>query len=280
MRGDQLRIQQVLTNILSNACKFTPSGGAVELSIGTFTSPDDGRQELHFIVQDTGIGIPREKQENIFQAFAQADGSITRRFGGTGLGLSICKRLIDLMDGDITLESVEGRGTTFTISIPYLLEEAPAERAFAQSNDQIGRKFKILITDDNDINRRAMRRRLTRLGHTVTDTRDPIEALHRLKSQQFDVILLDIQMPYMSGPELTRAIRNGDGPNKEVPIIAVTAHAFTEDVARCRAAGMNAHLPKPLDYQLLTKTIESVLRAENSSNQTSGDLPENEETRV
>jgi two-component system sensor histidine kinase/response regulator len=257
IEGDEVRIQQVLTNILSNACKFTPDGGTVTFE--TQWRPLEGQQaELLFTISDTGIGIPAEKQALIFQAFTQADGSITRRFGGTGLGLSICRRLTDLMEGTLSFKSTEGVGTSFQIRIPCMVSTTHRSVHTQRSLPRPPPGTRVLVADDNEINRRALRRRLVRAGYEVIETGDPIEALQALRKDPFNLLLLDIQMPFLSGSELTEKLRKTPGPNSQIPVIAVTAHAFTEDVERCRRAGMNAHITKPIDYDQLLKAMHQL----------------------
>lgn len=257
LEGDALRIQQVLTNILSNACKFTPEHGEITFTISSLDAQADSII-LKFTIEDNGVGIPSEKQNHIFQAFTQADGSITRRFGGTGLGLSVSRKLVDLMNGDIDLSSREGVGTKFVITIPSKIS-ASSNSDKPEDALTLQTPLKILIADDNTVNRRSLHRKLAARGHTVVVAEDAIRALKFLKEDTYQMILMDVQMPDMSGTDLVKILRASEGPNKNVPVIAVTAHAFTEDIEKCRAAGMNAHLSKPIDYQLLFKTIESLI---------------------
>jgi PAS domain S-box-containing protein len=263
--ADPLRIRQVLTNLLGNAVKFT-DWGRVELRIdSTPTGPD--HLHLGIAVIDTGIGIGPDKQGVIFESFRQADSSTTRQYGGTGLGLTISARLIALMGGKITVESAPGQGSTFRFTIPCRV--APADSvpvrspAISAPPARQSRKLRILLAEDNPVNQRLAQRLLENRGHSVSiagDGRQALEAAAQ-EADPFDLILMDVQMPTMDGLEATRAIRQLEAPERNsVPIVAMTAFAMKGDRERCLAAGMNAHLTKPIDPAELCGTIERLAR--------------------
>ncbi len=240
--GDAGRLRQVLMNLLSNAVKFTAHGW-VRLEV----APEaDGR--IRFAVTDTGIGIAPDKQREIFGAFVQADSSASRSYGGTGLGLTISEHLVRLMGGELKVESEPGRGSCFFFSIPLpeaaLPPEDPGASAEAQSQ---ARGLRILVAEDNEVNRRALESLLRRDGHFVRFACDGAEAVEAARTGGFDVILMDVQMPGMDGLEASRQIRELETAlrRERTPIIGLTAHAFPEDARRCEAAGMDAWLPKP-----------------------------------
>ncbi|MFZ4537448.1 PAS domain S-box protein [Propionivibrio sp.] len=260
--GDSLRVEQILLNLLSNAVKYTPSG-RVELRIGLhdFTV---GRVCLNIEVQDTGIGMGDEDIARMFKPFSQADASITRKFGGTGLGLAICKRLAELMDGEISVVSRSGIGSTFRVKLwlaPGAASELPAvaevERRSAPVRYQEAR---VLVVDDQPFNRDIVHGLLAVVGITPQLASNGQEALDILwqATEAFDLVLMDIQMPVMDGLTATRLIRSRDGCAL-LPVIAMTAHTMTHERAKCIAAGMNGHIGKPFDeagfYRVLRRWI-------------------------
>jgi CheY-like chemotaxis protein len=220
-------------------------------------------QALRFAVRDTGIGIARENQANVFQAFTQADGSITRRFGGTGLGLSISFRLVGLMGGMMGMHSEPGEGSEFYFLLPIeeprsQVEPSPAAIA-AEPLDQ--RPLRILLAEDNPINQKLAVTLLAREGHRVTVADDGAAALEALALGNFDLVLMDMQMPGMSGLEAAARIRadESDRQSRSVPIVALTANAYDEDRAACLAAGMNDFVSKPIRRELLFAAIARVM---------------------
>lgn len=271
--GDPLRIGQILTNLIGNAIKFTEKG-TVRVSLSLKESAPE-KTELLFEVQDSGIGISPKSLAELFQPFTQADSSITRKFGGTGLGLSISKRLVNLMGGTIWAESTLGKGSTFCFIIPF--GEAAAQTAHApamaashetglpsfQHPDQPKslQGIRILLAEDNEINCLLTTEMLKRNGIAVDIATDGIQAVSRVlhETVSYDLVLMDIQMPGMDGCEATRKIRS-DPRFAALPIIAVTAHAYAEEQHRCREAGMNDHIVKPLNSKLLFDTIEKWLQ--------------------
>jgi signal transduction histidine kinase/ActR/RegA family two-component response regulator len=253
--GDRTRIQQVLTNLVGNALKFTEAGHVL-VSIGE-TARTAGISHITFSISDTGIGIPADKHAAIFEAFRQADGSTTRQFGGTGLGLTISSTLVSLMGGRIWLESEPGAGSTFyfTLSLPVV---AAAAAAPVQAEAAPGVKSRrVLLVEDNIINQRVATGMLDKRGHRVTLAQDGAEAVALLERETFDLVLMDLQMPGMSGLDATAAIRRREAATGgHVRIIAMTARAMASDREQCLAAGMDGYLSKPIDRTLLFDAVE------------------------
>jgi CheY-like chemotaxis protein len=246
----------VLVNLLSNAVKFTPSG-SVGVTLEASRNGDQ-RCELHFAVQDTGIGIPAARLERLFKPFSQVDSSVTRRYGGSGLGLAICGRLARLLGGRVWAESVEGRGSTFHFTV---VAEESAEAPVAAVPPPVilpvvpaPRPLDILLVEDNVVNRQVALSMLERLGYRADSVGDGLEALEAFEGRDYDVILMDLQMPRMDGLEATRRIRlRRDRP--QPVIIAVTAHAMLGDRERCLAAGMDDYLSKPIQIEYLQAAL-------------------------
>jgi PAS domain S-box-containing protein len=270
--GDPVRLQQIVTNLIGNAVKFTDRGH-VRVSIRE-EARTEGTTRLHVTVADTGIGIPRDKQQTIFEAFRQADGTTTRRYGGTGLGLTISVTLVQLMGGRLWVESVPGEGSTFHVTLPFDLAESAAERTPSHAPSvhpaSIGdarpaafslpaahARLRILLAEDNVVNQRVAVGLLTRRGHDVTVAKDGRDALDAMALAPFDVVLMDVQMPGMGGIEATETIRQRErGTGQHVTIIAMTAHAMNGDRERCVAAGMDGYVSKPINPQLLFAAVE------------------------
>lgn len=255
LMGDPLRLKQVLINLAGNALKFTHQGG-VTINVRY----RDSENELSFSITDTGIGIPENKLKTVFESFAQVHASDTREFGGTGLGLTISRQFVELMGGSLSVESEEGAGTTFSFQINC--PAGSAERLYAQKQLQnvdgkILNGLKILIVDDNDYNRIVVRDTLQlKADVEITAATNGKEALELLKQKDFDVILMDVQMPVMDGYEATRRIRTEFGlPKSEIPIIALTASVIRSDLDKCRDAGMNDYVPKPFRTSHLISVI-------------------------
>jgi len=262
--GDRTRLQQVLTNLVGNALKFTEAGHVL-VSI-TETTRAAGTSHLRFSISDTGIGIAADKHTAIFEAFRQADGSTTRQFGGTGLGLTISSTLVTLMGGRMWVESEPGVGSTFyfTLSLPVtgLAETVtPGSRTAAASGAATASRpsgRRILLVEDNIINQRVAMAMLTKRGHQVTLAEDGSEAVARLERETFDLVLMDLQMPGMSGLDATAAIRQREKTTGgHVRIIAMTARAMASDREQCLAAGMDGYLSKPIDRTLLFEAVET-----------------------
>jgi signal transduction histidine kinase/FixJ family two-component response regulator len=258
--GDPVRLQQVLNNLIGNAIKFTERGHvlvhveAVERAVGSSV--------LHFLVNDTGPGIPEDQHGSIFEAFRQGDGSTTRRFGGTGLGLTISATLVQLMGGRIWLESQPGDGSTFHFTAALGVAIAPEVRDAPLPAAGIAgpppRVLKVLLAEDNVVNQRVAVGLLARRGHAVTVVENGREACAATARETFDVVLMDVQMPEMGGLEAAALIRERErGTGQHVRIIAMTAHAMTGDRERCQRAGMDGYLAKPIDRALLYECLES-----------------------
>ncbi len=248
--GDPLRLKQVLINLCNNAIKFTTEGFIkikVKLEKGMVQ-----QYKLMFEVEDSGIGVSIENQKKLFQSFTQADASTTRKYGGTGLGLAISKKLVQLMNGDIGVRSVEGEGSTFWFSavldgaeIMHVNDKAEIGKQAANFDQK---KFKILLAEDNVINQKVCVLNIKKLGHEVVAVNNGIEAVELFAKMNFDMILMDIQMPGMDGLEATEAIRKMEKVNdveERIPIVAITANLFKEDVKRFLDNGMDDHLGKP-----------------------------------
>jgi PAS domain S-box-containing protein len=251
--GDDLRLRQVLANLLGNAVKFTGQG-RVSLSVSVSRELPEGRIRLQFTVRDTGPGIPQEMQELIFEPFRQADASTTRRFGGTGLGLTICSRLVKLMGGRIWLESTPPHGSTFHFTAEFGVGRAVRPRREADGPVIAGqpRSLRILLAEDNYVNQLVAVRMLQKAGHEVTVAGSGPEVLRKLKDHSFDVVLMDVQMAGMDGLEATAAIREREkASGGHLPIIAMTASAMQGDQERCLAAGMDGYVSKPISPQVL-----------------------------
>jgi signal transduction histidine kinase/CheY-like chemotaxis protein len=263
--GDANRLRQVLINLLSNSLKFTERG-AVTLRIQR-ESVDHDVACLHFIVEDTGIGIPIEKQAHIFDAFAQADDSTTRRFGGTGLGLSICSQLVQLMGGRIWVVSAPGHGSAFHFTANFGMAARSGFQPRVDTIQPIGhalprqrRSLRVLLAEDNVVNQLVASRLLQKQGHEVVIAGNGREALEQLQRQHFDVILMDVEMPEIDGYMATAAIRRMEvATHAHIPIIAMTARALKGDRARCLKAGMDDYVSKPLEPELLFEAIERLL---------------------
>ncbi len=251
--GDPSRIRQVLTNLCHNALKFTTEG-EVRIDVSEAHEPE-GRTRVRFAVRDTGIGIPTGRLAQLFEPFVQADASTTRRFGGTGLGLSISRRLVELMEGTLEAESVEGVGSTFAFTLPLDLARAPADQpATPRLREASAGMLRVLLAEDNPVNQKVAVKMLERLGCTVDVAADGAEAVALSRERSYDLIMMDWQMPHLDGVEATRKIRERDGVVR-VPIVAMTANAMRGDREACLAAGMDDYLAKPVQLA----DVEAVL---------------------
>jgi PAS domain S-box-containing protein len=256
--GDPTRLRQIVTNLIGNALKFTERGS---VAVSAALDPADGAGvALHLRVADTGIGIAADKRAQIFDAFTQADGSTTRRFGGTGLGLTISATLVGLMGGRIWVDSEPGAGSTFHVVLPFDVAESGTAELMAPPPAALPaplRGARILLVEDNAVNQRVAAGLLTKRGHDVTIAPDGADALDRLAHETFDVVLMDLQMPMISGIEATIAIRARERTaGGHVRIVAMTAHAMAGDRERCLEAGMDDYLAKPIVPQRLFVAVE------------------------
>jgi CheY-like chemotaxis protein len=267
--GDPLRLGQILLNLVNNAVKFTEQGEvavAVEMA-----APDGAPVRFRFVVRDTGIGVLPAQQLRLFEAFSQADGSTTRRYGGTGLGLAISKKLVDLMGGDFRVESAPGVGSTFTVILPFALdtaavadthEDLPEAGCAALIPPSFSTDSSVLLVEDNAINQQVAREILQGFGlavEIVGNGRMAVELL-RANPTRCAAVFMDLQMPEMDGFEATRVIRDELGL-ADLPIIAMTAHALEEERRRCLACGMNDHVAKPIDPSALLTVLSRWLPA-------------------
>lgn len=249
--GDPYRLNQILLNLISNAIKFTEKG-CIDIRCGVLTE-DDTRQTVELTVSDTGIGMDESFAQNLFEKFRQEDASVTRRFGGTGLGMSICKNLVDLMGGTIRVESQKGVGTSVVFAISFQKggpEHLPIRKT-GQVNTTILDGKRILMVDDNEMNRLVASTILRNYGVVIEEAQNGLEAIEKIQQYPFDIVLMDVQMPVMDGVEATRIIRRTI--SEELPVIALTAFAIKGDSQKFIAAGMNDYLSKPFEEnQLLT----------------------------
>lgn len=268
--GDPHRLGQVIVNLVHNAIKFTPNNGKVTIEIEKATNTT-ATTMLHFSVSDTGIGIPPEKRDAIFEAFTQADTSSTRKYGGTGLGLSIATKIVRLMGGDIWVESTVGKGSSFHFTAAFdLLQDIDLKDHIkldavhtARGNGPGSEKLRILLVEDNPFNQKIASKLLAHMGYAVTIADNGQEALDRLSSERCDLILMDCQMPVMDGFTATRVIREREAQTsaRRMPIIAMTAHAMEGDRERCLNAGMDEYVPKPIEEEVLMETIEGLVES-------------------
>lgn len=254
VKGDAGRIRQVLGNFVSNAIKFTERG-EVEVAVSVLPYGAPGKLRLQFAVRDTGMGIPHEKQNLLFKPFSQLDASTQRRFGGTGLGLAICRRLTELMDGDVSAESTVGVGSIFRCNMVVAEAEERPKEVLPPASTGRSLVVRILVVDDERINQQIAVAMLGKLGHRAEVARNGLEALEALRSRDYEIVLMDWHMPEMNGLEATRAIRTELNPVHQPWIIALTASALPEDREKCIGAGMNDYLTKPLKLEALREAF-------------------------
>ena len=263
---DEFRLSQVLINLMGNAIKFTAEGGMIFVSVSYFEAEKAGDSTLRVEVKDNGIGISEEQKQLLFRRFEQADGTITRRFGGSGLGLAICKNIIELLGGNIRVESQMGEGANFIFEIPLIWGDLINDPENAESRHHLGTycwKDKcILLAEDIEINREVAIALLQDTEIQVTCAENGLEALTLFSQEpdKYSIILMDIQMPIMDGLEASRKIRALDIEKaKTIPIIAMTANAFSDDVQRCLDAGMMGHISKPIDTNIFISRLAEYL---------------------
>ena len=262
--GDQARIRQVLFNLLGNSTKFTDSGN---ISVEVYPMPGriEGREQIFFSVEDSGIGIPKNKLHHIFKSFAQVDGSSSRQHQGTGLGLPIVERLVKLMDGQIFVESEEGVGSTFSFCISVAKSDSAPETVVSERVEGM-KSLRVLLVEDDRVNRIMAQRLLEKEGHAVVCAENGMECLNTILTQPFDVVLMDMQMPILDGIEATKHIRGDKNfvAIKDIPIVALTAHALKKDRRRAMAAGMTEYLSKPFEQKELNQILYAAVSATRS----------------
>ena len=253
LMGDELRVKQIILNFVSNAFKFTPNGGTITISVSETACIDD-QVFLRISVSDTGCGMSSEMKRKLFTPFEQESATTARRYGGSGLGLSIAKNLIDMMHGAVNVDTKIGVGTTFTVDIPFDFTQEQETAAYSEETFDFGGR-KLLLCEDNEINREIAIALLEMVNFEVVCAVNGVEALRVYRNSPagtFSAILIDIQMPIMDGYQTTSEIRtSGREDSAKIPIIAMTANAFSNDVSAVLSAGMNAHIAKPIDPQLL-----------------------------
>lgn len=253
--GDTDRIRQILINLIGNAIKFTEEG-SIKVQLSCIKN-DDRRSILRFDIIDTGIGIPRDKQNTLFKEFTQVDSTIQRRFGGSGLGLTISKNLAALMDGHIDFESTEGHGSRFSFEVPLKISKKPTHKADVNTSNMQKQleaetetisNSRILVAEDNMVNQEVARLMLEPLGISPHIVSNGVEALQTLQNHEFDIVFMDLEMPEMDGIEATRNIRKGliKVLNPQIPIVAMTGHALNKIKRECEEAGVNDFITKPL----------------------------------
>jgi len=246
--GDPVRLNQILINLISNAVKFTHSG-KIQVQC-TATEKEKAGCVVKIEVTDTGVGVPSDKLDTIFESFSQADASVTRKYGGSGLGLTIVKQLVELQQGTIEVQSKEHKGSNFIVKIPYSFAGANRVKETARPAAPLPAHknlsgMKVLLVEDNDINRLYAKSILHQWNCFIDIAENGLVAIEKIKNHYYDVVLMDVQMPVMDGYEATRAIRAMDSQMRDAPIVALTANATKTDIDKCLSSGMNDYLPKP-----------------------------------
>jgi len=267
--GDAVRLSQILLNLVSNAIKFTERG-EVNISASVIDENSDNII-VEFVISDTGIGIPLEKQEKIFEVFEQATTGTQRKFGGTGLGLSIVKQLVEMQDGEIFVKSRPGKGSAFHFRLPFLKEKSKVHKPVAaiDAGDKpmvvpFGKGFHVLVAEDNAINQMLIVKVLQKQEFMIDVAENGKIALQKHKDNNYDIILMDLQMPEMDGYEATRNIRMLEGIKNDIPIIAMTAHTIKGEMERCIEIGMNDYIPKPFNVNELFVKIYTQINSNKS----------------
>jgi signal transduction histidine kinase/CheY-like chemotaxis protein len=271
--GDESHLIQVIVKLMTNAVKFSFAYGLIKLKT-YLISEERGTCTIKIEVADSGIGMSQEQQDHVFTPFEQADGSITRKYGGLGLGLSISKRIVEMMGGEMKVESESGRGTTFSFSFTAEGEETTTLTLPEENNSDeeikdftnIFANIRMLLAEDIEINSDIVEALLEGTGIQIDCVQNGMLAIYALQAdpKQYDIVMMDINMPIMDGVEATRKIRAFDSPIAEIPIIAMTANVFREDIEKCLEAGMNDHIGKPLDFSDVLGKLELYLRPVNS----------------
>ena len=262
--GSSEYVKRVMMNILSNAVKYNRENGYIYISYREIPSKQPEMTTMEFVCRDTGIGMTEEFQKHIFEPFAQEQPGSRTKFAGTGLGMPITKKLVEKMGGAITFESEKGVGTTFVIRIPFKIDlDADKREEQKDVSEKSIKGLHILLAEDNELNMEIAEFAIQNEGAEVTKAwngQEAVEIFEKSRSGEFDVILMDIMMPVMNGYKATKMIRSLDRADaKEIPIIAMTANAFAEDRIRVKEAGMNEHVAKPVDVELLIKVIHKLV---------------------
>jgi CheY-like chemotaxis protein len=279
LAGDPHRLRQVLLNLTNNAIKFT-SGGFVRVAVSECHS-NDHEAMIRFAVSDSGIGIASSEQQLILEPFRQADQSVTRQYGGTGLGLAICSSIVRLWGGRLSIQSEEGKGSTFAFEVAFRKAGALAPVPAALRKDSVGQpsklqaaaaRYKILVAEDNLVNQHLIERLLARENHDVTIVSNGRQALEALGSHEFDVVLMDVQMPEMDGFEAVRRWREREtSRTARVPVVAMTAHAMSGDREKCLEAGMDGYVSKPIQPAKMFESIEEAIASTRNHGMRSSD---------
>ena len=262
--GSPGHVKRVMMNILSNAVKYNKENGCIYISCREIVSEQSEMTTMEFVCRDTGIGMTEAFQKQIFEPFAQEDTGSRTKFAGTGLGMAISKKLVEKMGGTITFESEKGAGTTFVIRVPFKIDmDADKREEQKDVSEKSMNGLHILLAEDNELNMEIAEFVLQNEGADVTKAWNGQEAVELFKKSEhgeFDVILMDIMMPVINGYEATKRIRSLDREDAQaIPIIAMTANAFTEDRLRAKEAGMDEHIAKPIDVKLLVKVINELV---------------------
>ena len=260
--GSPLHIRQIFQNIIENAVKFNMDSGSVNVVCRELVS-DENTVELEMVCADTGIGMSEEFQKHVFEAFVQEDTSVRTTYSGIGLGLAITKKLVNCMNGEISFESERGIGTVFTVKLPVQIDRAYYQLSEKKDPLQVMKGLQILLVEDNELNMEITEYMLTEQGAVVIEAwngKEAADIYESCESGTFDVILMDIMMPVMNGLEAARCIRASEKEDAQsIPIIALSANAFDDDIAQSLAAGMNMHLAKPLEFQKVIEAIAALV---------------------
>lgn len=261
---DALRVRQILLNILSNALKYTKTGGKISFTLREITSEKPDYATYEFRIADTGIGMSKEFLSHLFEQFSREKNSTEDTSAGTGLGMAIVKTLVETLDGKVNVESELGKGTTVTVTLSFRIAH-PAQTGKdveTETDEAFMKGLKILVVEDNELNREIAEDLLKGYGAVVDTAEDGMAAVKKLKRAepgQYDIVLMDIQMPNMNGYETTHVIRSLNKTISSIPIIAMTANAFEEDKKKALESGMSGHISKPIDVPQLLKTIRKSL---------------------
>ncbi|MBR6200180.1 MAG: transporter substrate-binding domain-containing protein [Spirochaetales bacterium] len=262
--ADKMRLNQILLNILSNAIKFTPDGGQINMTVKEFPAEEDSWTAYTFCISDNGIGMSQKFRSEIFEAFSREESSTVSGIEGTGLGMAITKKLIDMMGGKIEVNSCEGNGSEFIVTISFKICDAPAKQEELTKHDVDFTGKRVLLAEDVETNQIIAVALLEQIGFQVeiaSDGKQAVEMVNNAEPGYYDIVLMDIQMPHTDGYEATKLIRSLDDPVKaNIPIAAVTANAFVEDKEAALNAGMNAHLAKPYDMEQIIRTMQILLK--------------------